>query len=609
MTDVQERRDRGTQRVPVSTLVEVCGSAGGSSVFEAESLDVSARGMHLRTAYLPEADAPLVCRFENEGKEIVVEGKVAWRREGARGGEFGVQFTALDSRSVDALSGLCEGPATQQAAPQAHPVGAPGARVRLHIDGLGSPMKARVKTGSERKVQVGSSLEFLKVGRELEIEDLEHGARRAAQIDSVSVLIDPSTQVPQLIVALRYAGIEETTPSPTITEVGTQQRKSRSMRIDGEAVTTDAARPAKVAPPKEKPESEDEDEPELRGRVATLAASAEVQAKRAGETLAHASGALAAWVQGAGQRVWSLRQKPQSVRRSTSPMPTASFEKHKLRPQSGGPVESTAEPRGRARWSRRNLAIAGAGGAVAVTALVLAFSGPSAPPPGATSATASDAPVNAVVAGASVPAVLTPAPGGVVTAHVPLFGPTPLTTTEPAPLGPAPDSEAGRELAAAKQSSPRVADESWPEEEKNAAASPSGTQSTPAEAARSVVKPEDVTPWGRGRMHEPTIYRLRLDGPAGALEGAVEPTGFTVTLPDRKVMEPAAAIAKRDERIARVRASNGNGGAQVSFRFKDGVPAYRVRLRRDYVEILISAPEKAAKSTAAKKSSGSDSPR
>ncbi|HYO95229.1 MAG TPA: PilZ domain-containing protein, partial [Polyangiaceae bacterium] len=147
MTEVQERRDRGTQRVPVSSLVEVCGSAGGSSVFEAESLDVSARGMHLRTAYLPEAHAPLVCRFENEGKEIVVEGKVAWRREGTRGGEFGVQFTALDSRSVDALSGLCEGPAAQQA-PKAHPVGAPGARVRLHIDGLGSPMKARVKSGS-----------------------------------------------------------------------------------------------------------------------------------------------------------------------------------------------------------------------------------------------------------------------------------------------------------------------------------------------------------------------------------------------------------------------------------------------------------------------------
>lgn len=608
MTEVQERRDRGTQRVPVSTLVEVCGSAGGSSVFEAESLDVSARGMHLRTAYLPEAHAPLVCRFENEGKEIVVEGKVAWRREGTRGGEFGVQFTALDSRSVDALSGLCEGPAAQQA-PKAHPVGAPGARVRLHIDGLGSPMKARVKTGSDRKVQVGSSLEFLKVGRELTIEDLEHGARRAAQIDSVSVLVDPSTQVPQLIVALRYAGIEETTPSPTIAEVGTQERKTRSMRIEGEAVTTDAARPAKAARPKENPCSDEADEePELRGRVASLAASAEVQAKRAGETLAHASGALAAWVQGAGQRVWSLRQKPQSVRRSTSPMPTASFEKHKLRPQSGGPAESTAEPRGRARWSRRNLAIAGGGGAIAVTALVLAFSGPSAPPPGA-SATASDAAVNATVAGSSVPAVLTPAPGGVVTAHVPLFGPTPLTTTEPAPLGPPPDSEAGRELAAAKQSSPRVEDESWPEENKSAAEAPSGSQASSAEAAGSVVKPEDVTPWGRGRMHEPTIYRLRLDGPAGALEGAVEPTGFTVTLPARKVMEPAAAIAKRDDRIARVRASNGNGGAQVSFRFKDGVPPYRVRLRRDYVEFLISAPDKSAKTTAAKKSSGSASTR
>jgi hypothetical protein len=29
--------------------------------------------------------------------------------------------------------------------------------------------------------------------------------------------------------------------------------------------------------------------------------------------------------------------------------------------------------------------------------------------------------------------------------------------------------------------------------------------------------------------------------------------------------------------------------------FKDGVPAYRVRLRRDFVEVLLSAPEETPK--------------
>src|SRR5687768_4467224 len=106
MTDVQERRAKGASRVPIETLVEICGNEPGIPAFEAEAVDVSARGMHLRTAYLPEDGAPLVCRFEDGGREIIVEGVVAWRRQAEKGGEFGIKFTALDSRSVDALREL-----------------------------------------------------------------------------------------------------------------------------------------------------------------------------------------------------------------------------------------------------------------------------------------------------------------------------------------------------------------------------------------------------------------------------------------------------------------------------------------------------------------------
>src|SRR6188474_2194939 len=109
MMDIQERRAKGAGRVAIETLVEICGNEPGIPAFEAEALDVSARGMHLRTAYLPEEGAPLVCRFEDRGREIVVEGVVAWRKESSKGGDFGVAFTALDSRSVDALRELCDG--------------------------------------------------------------------------------------------------------------------------------------------------------------------------------------------------------------------------------------------------------------------------------------------------------------------------------------------------------------------------------------------------------------------------------------------------------------------------------------------------------------------
>ena len=121
---------------------------------------------------------------------------------------------------------------------------------------------------------------------------------------------------------------------------------------------------------------------------------------------------------------------------------------------------------------------------------------------------------------------------------------------------------------------------------------------------KDVGRPEDVAPWGRGKVKEPTIHRLRLDSPGAALRGSAESTGFSVIVPSRKVMEAAAGIAKRDPRIARIRATNTAVGAQVSIQFKGPVPAYKVRLRKDYVEFLISAPgTETASSTSASGSS------
>jgi hypothetical protein len=174
-----------------------------------------------------------------------------------------------------------------------------------------------------------------------------------------------------------------------------------------------------------------------------------------------------------------------------------------------------------------------------------------------------------------------------VTAAVPLFGPTPLATLEPAPLGPPPGSpeQEVEELEKAESEaslSNGVEDQSFvePKSPKRAAV-----------PAKTAVRPEDIKPWGRGRMHLPTIHRLRLDAPGAALEGSLGPNGFVVVVPGRKIMEAASGIPKRDARIARARVTNTGGGAQVVVQFKGEVPPYRVRLRRDYIELLISAPE------------------
>jgi len=585
MTQASERRDAGARRVSVSTLVEVVGNVPGIPVFEAEAVDVSSRGMHLRTAYLPHEGDPLVCRFENGGREILVEGVVAWRREHGRGGEFGVQFTALDSKSVESLRELCGDVAVVAQNPEAGPI---GTRVRLHIEGLGSPMKARVKEGSSARLQVGSSLEFLKLGRKLELEDLERGARREAQIDGVSVIVDPSTRVPQLVVALRFEGADENTPSPHASDVGPRPAGSRRLDLSAAQVTTDAE--PRSSDPAEAGDGEaasDGDEPEMRGKVAQIAERAGERAKEAGVVLAQVSSSAAkgalGFLQSAAGRFGKGGSDPAPRRTTSQRVPPP---KPRLRSQhAGGDAEETPAL-GKLKLKKKQLLLAGAVGVASIAGIAFAMR-PSAPAPAAAAAPAEQT-VAAEPSAASA--------SGAVTANVPLFGPTPLATTEPAPFAPGPGdaSVEAAERADAQALAPnRVPDLAWSDEgddRESSRAAKSEKADSKSDGDRAGPRPEDVTPWGKGRMHEPVIHRLRLDTPGTALEGASESTGFSVVVPSRKVMEAAGGIAKRDPRIARIRATNTPAGAQISIRFKDEVPAYRVRLRKDYVEFLISSP-------------------
>jgi hypothetical protein len=187
-----------------------------------------------------------------------------------------------------------------------------------------------------------------------------------------------------------------------------------------------------------------------------------------------------------------------------------------------------------------------------------------------------------------------------------------MATMEPAPLAPppgSPEAVEAEEKAAAKTNAtgaPVVAsasDEGFSDE-----SSDSDAEKADAKASKADDKDAktDNTPWGHGKLHSPTIYRLRLDAPGGKLQGALLPTGFTVLVPGHKVMEQGASIAKRDNRIASVHTLNRTAGAEVAFKFRgDSIPAYRVRLRRDYIEFLISEGDSGGKS---KKSAKSDKP-
>ncbi|MCU0692619.1 MAG: PilZ domain-containing protein [Polyangiaceae bacterium] len=212
---VEKERRAGSPRVPFQTLVEIGAGEGSSAAFEAESVDVTTAGLHLRTAYLPEIGESLLCRLDAGGREVVVQGEVVWRNDDNYGGDFGVRFVDVEPDSMQALRELT-GDVTLDEAPNATakpeantPSVARGTRVRLHIEGLGSPMKARVRDGSRSELMVGSNLEFLKVGRSVDLENVDAADSRPARIERVAIEVEPSTNVPQLVVALRYLDVAD----------------------------------------------------------------------------------------------------------------------------------------------------------------------------------------------------------------------------------------------------------------------------------------------------------------------------------------------------------------------------------------------------------------
>jgi PilZ domain-containing protein len=706
-----ERRATGVRRVPVERIVDVCATSSASgSAFQGWSVNVSGRGMSVRATHLPDLHAPVVVRFQEHGSEVIAEGEVAWRAEKPKGAEFGVRFTALDSRSVQALKALCQAetlpriaataaPASGEEEHDTEPVPPAAVSVKLHIDGLAAPMQARVRQRGPQRLALGSQLEFLRVGRHIEVEDSADGERRRARIDDVDVCVDPETQVPELIVSLCYEAAPPTvqTAAPSAeaeasappaeqeraaVEPDSIERQDQLRRVfdvelvagpasvvgvavdsdsesdadaeagadsdaaaDADAELTDtAALPVSSEPPPmtlssrattrpvapsrssglELDGDDLTDEEELpgdeEGEVSVKGPSLEIEesdggteAERLRQRLDGVLDGLSAAARAAGQRCRSLgesasrgaswvavraqdagrsalaAQRASIPRRRTAAAPRATLRSIAARSTSrsahGRPGEETAP-----RRSSRRAAVAGA---LVVTVVVGTWLGRGSsgaeavakpvPPASAQVSTSAAAPVSSERAPTisedtpSVPSqrprLLVPPDGepedvsepeGVV-AQVPLFGPTSISPavskTAPAPVRPEPRALARREPAEPAFEPP--------------AASARAKTKAPAE-------------FGSGRMHLPIIHRLRLDQPGVSLRGERTPTGFDVIIPGRKVMESGTAIARRDPRIAKVSTKNGSDGTHISFRFRSGIPGYKVRLRKDYVEFFIS---------------------
>jgi hypothetical protein len=737
MQQPTDRRATGVRRVPVERIVDVCAAnAASGSAFQGWSMNVSGRGMSVRATHMPELHAPVVVRFQEHGSEVIAEGEVAWRSETPAGAEFGVRFTALDSRSVQSLKALCQPellPVLHE--PEELPVeeehdterAPPVSSVKLHIEGLAAPMQARVRQQGTQKLALGSRLDFLRVGRNVEVEEGAAGDRRRARIDDVDVTVDPDSQVPELIVSLCYDGPAPAArssservakspvppssrgasspvppsssdvaassspvapspiprPAPRISaasssrvarspllpsnrervapssvpssrdrfspfllaradagpagaaevqadasvaevdeagadgasepddaslEVGFRDR-SATRTLESEPIVASAARvatvdrssqpgdPSDVGLPDERegPSLEIEESASgsdverlrqrLDGVLGNLSSAARVagdRCRRFGEAASRSASWVAGQARSAGRSALAAQRASLPLRRTSAPARTLRAGSPRA---TRSPSDHAALP---ARRSPRRAAFAGA--LVATVALATwlgrgsseaeAVAHPLTPAAAPAAPTNTSPTVEQPPTHDPHPRLLVPPdgdepedvgePAGVV-AQVPLFGPTSLGPT-PA-RGAQPPARASLE----KRALARVA-----------VAEPAFDR---APAASSRPKARTVSPaeFGSGRLNLPIVYRLRLDQPGTSLRGERTPTGFDVIIPGRKTMESGTAISKRDPRIAKVTTKNGTDGTRVSFRFRSDIPAYKVRLKQDFVEFFISS--------------------
>jgi len=523
----EDRRAPGAARVSFDGLVELGGTLGPS--FEAQAVNVSEEGMQLRTAYLPELGQKITCRFEaGPNQSVIGSGEVVWCRGAERGGEFGIRFTEIDADSVEALKHVC---GVSAGAGEAQP----GAKVRLYIEGLASPMRAKIRDSHPTAITVGSDLGFLQVGKHLELEDARSGSKRPASIDHVGVAVDPTSQVPQLVVTLRYSDL----PSDLPVEVGAVSASSHPETGSDDLGGLDDA------------------STRMRGAFATQAARIAPALQR----LARRAKMTIALLAKRGRT-----EEESFPRRTTAPAPSGGLHTSGRRVVRGDDGKSPAGRRGQnPHESDRSRALpwpvqrkAAAAGGVLLIAVIGAMAikkwhhepvtvgSAGAPPASETPAATSAVPAASATPPppASQQAAAEPAPAAPLTAGIDANG-APATTNA------ADDGADGSHQAAHK-------------------------------------KHARVTPFGNASVHHGNVLRLKMDGPIESIEGAQQPTGFEVKVPGRRSLEAAAPLSARDSRIATIKVNNESSGAMLTVAFKDGVPNYQVSAKGDTLVIALA---------------------
>ncbi len=618
----EDRRAKRTRRVAHQTKVEICARDKAASVFEAQSLNLSGRGMCVRSSFVPAPGTAIVLRFQENGEEAVIEGDVAWG-DAPGPGLLGIRFTAVDSDSIRLLRSVCaaaseaavpddnrvsaandEGSAVPSAESESATLPEPssvariaaGSDVRLHMAGLGAPMKARVFDSGGRLLSVGSQLEFLRLGSELEVEVGGVSGGRHATLHAVDISIDPETQIPHLVLSLGTGPYDaDETPEPLVIEQVNRAQHSRAPASDADEELNEDEVDGAGDPDLELLAAEEL----FKGRVeawASHAGRAMRDASRrvsgAAATLAERARAFPALKANKGEAESAgVRRSTSPAPRGSRPVPSAVRRTHRANGRvSRAPAAAgksgvgalSAQKKGRWVAAAAALVLAGVGLTLARNPDEVASKGQESrlTASGEPSVMASSLPPEPgefpEISRLDTEEQLAVGPNGIV-AEVPLFGKQRLATTEAAPDTP---------------SRSQVVDELSMAQDQVFGKTPALSKAAPIPQDRSDAAPGGDRQFQVGRMVLPVVHRLRLDGPGSALQGHTTESGFRVVIPGRRIMENGDNIAAHDTRITHVRVDNGPAGSTVTFRFKGKPPGFKARLRKDYVEFFVNSKTK-----------------
>ncbi|MFT5359326.1 MAG: hypothetical protein ACI9KE_006569 [Polyangiales bacterium] len=201
MQAATERRDPVATRVPLDDVLINLSPDGYHETFAADGVNVGVGGVSIRSAILPDVGAKLHCRFQSphDGHAVDADCEVVWSHaSGSNVGEFGMRFTGMTTDDQASIEELVEAwnhdlLAAAEPAQAAEPS---SVGVKLHLDGVGSPIEAEAMHRADDVLVVEQSLPFLRIGT-----GVSEGNRRGT-LQSVDLRIEDD--LPRLVMTVCY---------------------------------------------------------------------------------------------------------------------------------------------------------------------------------------------------------------------------------------------------------------------------------------------------------------------------------------------------------------------------------------------------------------------